>query len=727
MAETFGCVAAFAERFGTRPHILCRDGKAGLTEALTEKCAAEFLTEDEARFEMTFVKSIGRPPLKTKTIDRSPDVLAPDWERALHLVEGAAVATTATAIVSSTAAVLDELRTRLAALDVDPDSTTTATSYWAQTARNLAKLAATSPIDEFLTWTTDVDQTELAIFHTIYDALQAHPLWESRWKPLSRKAPGIKVHACSRDIDASPITMQHAYHLMRFEDASGSRFIENLDAIVEFGGAHGNFARMLRQDGFRGTHYIIDLPHVLEFARAYLQLCGIHTSMTPTPIDGVVLLTERYIEPLIQLLAGKRVGFVATFSLSETPLALRAKLFPALHSVVTKHIITSQWPTHQTDPDISNEAYFTQFVRESGRAFKIEGHPNWTSMRYLLGFPGKAGTHVSFYDNNLAPEQPHHMHGGTARRYWAHERILVGGSIMNAEDSVALRALGITNVLSAEHEHDDAGKWPDVARARYEFDDDGKPVPLELLHKAMDYAQTVLAEPTAVLYTHCRLGGSRGPSMAYLTLRVGCAYDPARAMAAIRATREPHWTPHLDYIKSIERAITSRGGKPVDEALAYRRTVEAYRNTPTPVPGSKSIEQHMAQEDLAENRQPLPPEFGSYLSLLRGALCVGGSEFGLGLMLMSLTASIRAANIAEIGRFRGFSTLALAAGLALADAGWREPLAARQRPDIDYNRLLNPRKRRLVSIDPSPTPEADALIAEAGLTRYVREDRQAVG
>lgn len=133
----------------------------------------------------------------------------------------------------------------------------------------------------------------------------------------------------------------------------------------------------------------------------------------------------------------------------------------------------------------------------------------------------------------------------------------------------------------------------------------------------------------------------------------------------------------------------------------------------------QSIESGMRQEDLIANKTEIGVEFGTHLAALRSAISVGGSEFGLGLMLMSLVASTRATRVVEIGRFQGFSTLALAAGLSLIDKGWQEPLAARQRPEIDYSAFLSPRKRKVVSIDPSPTPEAIALLSKTSLTSYV--------
>ena len=321
----------------------------------------------------------------------------------------------------------------------------------------------------------------------------------------------------------------------------------------------------------------------------------------------------------------------------------------------------------------------------------------------------RAGTHIGFYPNP-------HTDGQQAQRYWVHDRILVGGSIMGTDDAEELRKLGITHVLSAEAEQDDAGKWPDDKRARHEWPDHGLTVDPGLIHKIIDYATGVLSDEGTSLYVHCKMGGSRGPTLGYIVLRAVFKFSPSEAMMAIRATRGM-WTPHLKYIESVEHAIESLGGREVDAHATRIRVVEAYKGTPTP----QAYEADLPQEELTENHAPLPEEFGKYLSALRSALSVGGSEFGLGLMLMSLTASVRASRVVEIGRFRGFSTLALASGLALADAGWLEPMMARQRPDVDYDKLLEPKKRTLMSIDRAPTIEADDALEKAGLAKYVEK------
>ena len=112
--------------------------------------------------------------------------------------------------------------------------------------------------------------------------------------------------------------------------------------------------------------------------------------------------------------------------------------------------------------------------------------------------------------------------------------------------------------------------------------------------------------------------------------------------------------------------------------------------------------------------------FGHFLSTLKNLPCELSSEFGLGLVLFSLVVNTRAQNVIEIGRFRGFSTFAIASGLRFLDSGFKVPQAYCQRKwEIDYKDLHLPKKRMLYSIDPVPMEEVYELIDGNRLSKYV--------
>jgi radical SAM protein with 4Fe4S-binding SPASM domain len=303
----------------------------------------------------------------------------------------------ATPTAPTASLILRDFRERLVALSDDPNFAATATDYWRGRAKLLAELAKEQPLENFLSWTNDVDHEDARFYDPWYDALRASPEWSSRWERLSRRAAWGLSHVYSRDEGTSPVVFQHAYNVMRYEAAAGERFLDGVEVVVEVGGGYGNFARMLREDGFAGPHVILDLPHIREFQRAFLQLCGVKVTTDVELVDGVTLLIEKDIPALLDAVKGKRVAFVATWSLSETPLELRAKLFPALHASCVRYLIASQWPVHRIDEgtafEVDNEKYFTSFIADASCKFSIEKLDEWAE-RYLFGFSQRDANEV---------------------------------------------------------------------------------------------------------------------------------------------------------------------------------------------------------------------------------------------------------------------------------------------------------------------------------------------
>ena len=183
--------------------------------------------------------------------------------------------------------------------------------------------------------------------------------------------------------------------------------------------------------------------------------------------------------------------------------------------------------------------------------------------------------------------------------------------------------------------------------------------------------------------------------------------------------RRDEWLTPPD--KIVDRSAKKLGDAWESALHLDREAGEATTEVFAPALPQQSVEMTFAADPtLQPNQESLGPFFGDFLSMLRSSISPGGSEFGLGVSLFGLATSVRASNIVEVGRFKGFSTLALAAALKLQDIGWCDPKMGQDRPDVDYNQLLAPRDRRIISIDPFPTQEAEDLLTRAGLRQYVQ-------
>lgn len=136
---------------------------------------------------------------------------------------------------------------------------------------------------------------------------------------------------------------------------------------------------------------------------------------------------------------------------------------------------------------------------------------------------------------------------------------------------------------------------------------------------------------------------------------------------------------------------------------------------------AKQNEQTFTPYKLEKNKLNNDQFFGDFFFRLREAVAPGGSELGLGLFLFNLAVSTRAKIIIEIGRFKGFSTFAMASAMKfLVEHSWEEPKQAKQRPDVNYEKHESfDGIHKVFSIDPYPTQEATDLIENNDLKKYV--------
>ena len=186
----------------------------------------------------------------------------------------------------------DEMYKRfLSELDVSLVDEKSTMGFWQQTCEAIKQDAITGSRFDFLRWPSlsVFSVPESSVAPTCYSELRASADWEGKWFNLTRDCMVGSPRDFSLDFGTSPILVQHAYHLYQYEVVTGSSLID-CDVIFEIGGGYGSFCRLLRNHGFRGTHIIYDLPHVLSVQRLFLSTCGFQEVST----SDIAMLTAKH-------------------------------------------------------------------------------------------------------------------------------------------------------------------------------------------------------------------------------------------------------------------------------------------------------------------------------------------------------------------------------------------------------------------------------------------------
>jgi hypothetical protein len=197
--------------------------------------------------------------------------------------------------------------------------------HWVEVCRRLARLFLERDPREFLRWPIIQETTCVSQSPSILSELRLLRTGEwARWSDaisedwVGSPPPYFAYPATSGN------AIRQAYHLRMLEDRTGCD-VRRLDKIFEFGGGYGGMCRVARRLGFRGRYVIFDLPLFCALQRYYLQSNRI--SVTDDEQNGTATACVSDIEALRPLIKDARTSlFLATWSLSEAPVALRKEI-----------------------------------------------------------------------------------------------------------------------------------------------------------------------------------------------------------------------------------------------------------------------------------------------------------------------------------------------------------------------------------------------------------------
>ena len=200
---------------------------------------------------------------------------------------------------------------------------------WLRNVNQLRKLVLGTSPREFLRW--DVVVNSMFVSSPPYVLrelvhLRRNPAWKPRWRDAIRESPAGHPMPCPFLPTSSGNLIHHAYHVARFEAETGCE-VARIGRVFEFGGGYGSMCRLFFRLGFKGEYTILDLPPFSALQRYYLQTLGLSVrALGASDAQGTGILCESDLGRLALRFDGVPAGgslFLATWSLSETPLELR--------------------------------------------------------------------------------------------------------------------------------------------------------------------------------------------------------------------------------------------------------------------------------------------------------------------------------------------------------------------------------------------------------------------
>lgn len=206
---------------------------------------------------------------------------------------------------------------------------------WTEHLRRLRHLVLNEDPREFLRW--EVIRYTMFLANSVCGVKEIFHLRRNNWK--SRWEPAIQESSAGRPVPfylypkSSGNLIHHAYHLSQLEDRTGIR-MERMGLLVEFGGGYGGMCRLVHNLGFKGKYLIFDLPEFSALQKYFLKSIGVpvlDSAALDSAPSGAGNVTD--LEDLRRILASRGTtpaAFIATWSLSETPIALRRPILELL-------------------------------------------------------------------------------------------------------------------------------------------------------------------------------------------------------------------------------------------------------------------------------------------------------------------------------------------------------------------------------------------------------------
>ena len=288
---------------------------------------------------------------------------------------------------------IKELRNKLEIISETNKSDIQGEQQWISNIKRLNTLVKEENPESFLQW--DVIKRTMVVGNADFidielQFLKSLPDWEDRWKLAIKEVKSGEPTLYPQYPESSGNTIHHAYHIAQFEHTSGLK-VSEMKIVFEFGGGYGNMYRLLSNLGFKGKYIIFDFSQFSALQEYYIKSLGLKVLTIDnfkTANSGVLCISELEVlrQALRQCVDIKEAMFLATWSISETPISFRESIL----SLVTKFkyfLIAYQGQFE----DNNNIEYFDLWKKTleyfEWVSFKIDHIPNtyYKDNFYLIG------------------------------------------------------------------------------------------------------------------------------------------------------------------------------------------------------------------------------------------------------------------------------------------------------------------------------------------------------
>jgi hypothetical protein len=289
---------------------------------------------------------------------------------------------------------IEELRSSIAAMVDDRSRQATVGDAWLTNTDRLCQKILISDPNDFLNW--DMISRTMVVGNADFvrdelDFLKNLPDWKERWENALQESP-VGHPTYYDDFPSSSGNLIHqAYHLAQFEKLTGID-IGQASFIFEFGGGYGSLCRLVHRLNFKGRYVIYDLPPFSALQLFFLKMNCI-SSMTSSAYAGkasneVICVSEfKHLESILaDDVNMDDAVFIATWSLSETPVSLRQTIL-SLVKQFRAFLVAYQG----CFGNIDNMGFFDEWMNTmmniEWHRWKIEHLPNqlYRDNYYLMG------------------------------------------------------------------------------------------------------------------------------------------------------------------------------------------------------------------------------------------------------------------------------------------------------------------------------------------------------